>query len=223
MQHIAGDLPKALVPVAGEPFIAHQLRGLRAFGTRRVVLLTGYRGAQIEAFAGDGAAFGLEIAYAHDGDVLRGTAGAVAHALPLLGDPFITVYGDSLLETDPNAVAASLGPNDEGVMTVFPNADRFLPSNVTVAGDRVAKYDKQAAPGTMTHIDYGMNVFRAAAFADVPEDRPADLSQIHRSMIARQTLKAFPVHSRWHEIGSPEGLEETERFVRAARPPGTIR
>ncbi len=32
-------------------------------------------------------------------------------------------------------------------------------------------------------------------------------------MIARGTLRAFPVSERWYEIGSPEGIAETERFI----------
>jgi len=211
---VAGDLPKVLIPVAGEPFLAHQLRWLRDAGAGRVVLLTGYRGDMVRAFAGDGRSFGLRIDYSEDGDSLRGTGGAVARALPLLGDAFLTLYGDSLPAADPAEIAAALGPQDEGVMSVFRNDDRELPSNVAVAGDRVAAYDKQAAPGTMTHIDYGINVFRAGAFTGVPTDRPVDLAAIHGAMIRRGTLRAFVVTKRWHEIGSPDGLAETERFIR---------
>ena len=208
----AGDLPKALIPLAGTPFLAHQLRWLRNAGATDVVLLTGYRGERIRDFAGNGDGFGLRIAYSDDGDTPRGTAGAVARALPLLGATFLTVYGDALLTADPAAVADALVLPYEGVMTVFPNADLWLPSNVRLAGERIAAYDKQASPGTMTHIDYGINAFRASVFAS--GERPADLADVHRAMIARGTLRAFPVSERWHEVGSPEGLEEAERFIR---------
>jgi NDP-sugar pyrophosphorylase family protein len=210
---IAGDLPKALIPVAGEPFLAHQLRWLSSEGVTDVVLLTGYRGDLVRDFAGDGRSFGLNVRYSDDGARPRGTGGSVAHALPLLGDAFLTVYGDALLSADLGAVAAALQPPYDGVMTVFRNEDRDHPSNVTLDGERVGTYDKQAEPGTMTHIDYGINAFRAGAFADVRDDRPVDLAEIHRAMIARGTLRAFPVSERWYEIGSPEGLAVTERFI----------
>jgi len=210
---IAGDLPKALLSVAGEPFLAHQLRWLRAAGATDVVLLTGYRGEAIRAYAGDGGAFGLHLGYSQDGDAPRGTAGAVKRALPLLGEAFLTVYGDALLNADLQAVDVALASPYDGVMTVFRNEDRGLPSNVAVDGERVREYDKEAAAGTMTHIDYGINAFRADVFADVSDDRPVDLAEVHRAMIARGTLRAFPVSERWYEIGSPEGLAETERFI----------
>ncbi len=210
---IAGDLPKAMVSVAGEPFLAHQLRWLAGAGATEVVLLTGYAGQAIRSFVGDGRSFGLHVRYSEDGTHARGTAGAVARALPLLGDRFLTVYGDALLRADLEAVAAALTPPYQGVMTVFRNDDREHPSNAATDGERVQAYDKQAAPGTMTHIDYGINAFRADAFADVSDDRPVDLAEVHRAMIARRTLRAFPVSDRWYEIGSPEGLAQTERFI----------
>jgi NDP-sugar pyrophosphorylase family protein len=204
-----------MVPVAGEPFLAHQLRWLRSEGATDVVLLTGFGGELLRGFAGDGRSFGLDVRYSEDGDATRGTAGAVQRALPLLGAAFLTVYGDSLPTTDLAAVAGALTAPYAGVMTLYRNDDRGLPSNVAVDGERVRAYDKEAAPGTMTHIDYGINAFRADAFATVSDDRPVDLSEVHRAMIARGTLRAFPVLERWHEIGSPEGFAETERFIMA--------
>lgn len=214
MAAIAGELPKALIPVAGEPFVTHQLRWLRRAGATDVVLLTGYRGDAIRQYVQDGHSLGLDVRYSEDGDTPLGTAGAVKRALPLLGDAFITVYGDALLSADLRAIDAALVPPFEGVMTVFRNRDRWLPSNVAVDGERVRAYDKQAAPGTMTHIDYGINAFRSDVFAGVSDDRPVDLAEVHRAMIARGTLRAFPVAERWYEIGSPEGLAEMEQFIR---------
>ena len=219
--HLAGDLPKALIPVEGEPFLAHQLRGLRDDGVREVVLLTGYGADAIRAFAGDGGAFGLRVRYSEDGDAPRGTAGALVRALPLLGEAFFTVYGDALLSADLGAIETALAPPYDGVMTVFRNDDRWLPSNVALDGDRVRAYDKHAPPGTMTHLDYGINAFRASAFAGVPADRPVDLAEIHRAMIERGALRAFPVRERWYEIGSPEGLAETEQYLRSRSPRGS--
>ena len=90
-------IPKALVEINGEPFLAHQLRLLRAHGIERVVLCIGQLGEQIREFAGDGARFGLAIEYSLRWAALLGTAGAIRRALPLLGDAFFVLYGDSYL------------------------------------------------------------------------------------------------------------------------------
>ena len=82
LRPITETVPKALVEVAGEPFLAHQLRLLRRYGFERVVLLVGYLGEKVQEFAGDGRGFGLHVGYAFDGPQLLGTAGALRRALP---------------------------------------------------------------------------------------------------------------------------------------------
>ena len=98
MRPLTEKVPKSLLEVAGEPFIAHQLRLFRREGIRRVVLCTGFLGEMIEDFVGNGSRFGLEVAYSPDGPVQIGTGGALCKALPLLGSNFLITYGDSYLD-----------------------------------------------------------------------------------------------------------------------------
>src|SRR6266702_1309348 len=107
LRPITEKIPKSLVPVAGEPFLSHQLRLLHARGLRRAVLCVGYLGEMIERDFKDGAAFGVELRYSFDGPKLRGTGGALRQALPLLGEEFFVLYGDSYLPIDYGAVAGA--------------------------------------------------------------------------------------------------------------------
>ena len=100
LRPITTRIPKALVEVAGEPFIAHQLRYLKAQGISEVVMCTGYLGEMIEAVVKDGAGFGVNVKYSPDGEKLLGTGGALRQALPLLSDEFFVLYGDSFLPVD---------------------------------------------------------------------------------------------------------------------------
>ena len=69
-------MPKALVPVAGEPFAFHQLRLLARNGFRHAVFLIGHMGERIVEAVGRGEAFGIDVRYVVDGPVLLGTGGA---------------------------------------------------------------------------------------------------------------------------------------------------
>ena len=100
LQPLTDRIPKALVDVNGEPFIAHQLRLLRDSGIERAVLCAGYLGEMTREYVGDGARFGLRVEFSFDGPRLLGTAGAIARALPLLGEAFFVLYGDSYLPCD---------------------------------------------------------------------------------------------------------------------------
>src|SRR6202051_4538585 len=90
-------VPKALLSIAGRPFIFHQLGLLKNQGIDRVVLCVGHLGEQVKALVGDGRDFGLVIQYSFDGNELLGTGGALKKALPLLGDDFFVLNGDSYL------------------------------------------------------------------------------------------------------------------------------
>src|SRR5580692_10432961 len=100
LRPVTETIPKALIPINDEPFVAHQLRLLSRNGIRRVVLCVGYRGEQIEDYVKDGGQFGLEVSYCFDGPRLLGTAGAIRKALPLLAEQFFVLYGDSYLPCD---------------------------------------------------------------------------------------------------------------------------
>src|SRR5512133_904030 len=88
LRPITETIPKSLIEVCGEPFIAHQLRLLRSRGIEEVVLCIGYLGEQIEKVIGTGSAFGLRVRYSFDGKELLGTGGAIRRALDLLGEDF---------------------------------------------------------------------------------------------------------------------------------------
>src|SRR5712691_10638903 len=94
---LTDSLPKALVDVNGEPFIAHQLRLLQSRGVTDVVVCAGHLGHMIEAFVGDGTQFNLHVRFSFDGPRLLGTAGALRQARDKLGSSFFVLYGDSYL------------------------------------------------------------------------------------------------------------------------------
>src|SRR3982750_3655568 len=97
-------VPKALLNVAGEPFLVHQLRLLRSEGFRKIVLCVGYLGELIEAKIGDGKRFGVQIDYSSDGATLLGTAGALKLASSKLGARFLVIYGDSYMPVHYSAI-----------------------------------------------------------------------------------------------------------------------
>jgi NDP-sugar pyrophosphorylase family protein len=214
LRPITETIPKALIDIAGEPFLAHQLRLLSHAGIRRAVLCVGYLGEQVRAYAGDGGAFGMRIDYSFDGPHLLGTAGAIKRALPLLGDAFFVVYGDSYLPCDYAAVAqAFLDSGKLGLMTVFRNQGQWDTSNVEFSEGRLLAYDKANRTPRMHHIDYGLGVFRRDAFDIVPDDRPHDLAALDQSLLRQGQLTAWESPHRFYEIGSPRGILELTELL----------
>jgi NDP-sugar pyrophosphorylase family protein len=214
LRPLTETIPKALVEINGEPFLAHQLRLLKRSGIERVVLCAAWRGEQIREYAGDGRAFGLGIEYSFDGPQLLGTAGAIRRALPLLGDSFFVLYGDSYLPCDYAAIERTFQASKmAALMTVFPNSDRWDTSNVEFSGGRIQAYDKVNRTSAMRHIDYGLGAFRRDAFEALPKGQPADLAAVYQDLVSRRELAAYEVPTRFYEIGSPEGIRELSEFL----------
>jgi|SRR5271165_2820347 len=214
LRPLTETIPKALIEVNGEPFLAHQLRLLSSRGIGRVVICVGYRGEMIQKFVGDGSQFGLRAEVLFDGPVLLGTAGAIRHALPRLGEIFFVLYGDSYLPCDYSAVAGAFSRSGmRGLMTVFLNDGKFDASNVEYHDGRIVRYDKKNRTPEMRYIDYGLGAFCAEAFAELPEGTPCDLASVYQGLLKDGELAALEVPDRFYEIGSSRGLEEISDYL----------
>ncbi|MFC1705743.1 nucleotidyltransferase family protein [Planctomycetota bacterium] len=208
------EIPKSLIDVNGQPFIAHQLRLLRGQGVRRVVVCTGHLGGQIEQAIGSGQSFGLSIRYSHDGDRLLGTAGALRKALPLLEETFFVTYGDSYLPCDLRAVHRTFAKAQKpALMTVYENRGQYDRSNVEFSDGRICAYRKDRQSSAMHHIDYGLGVFHRRTFDEVRAGERFDLATLYAQLLQRGALAAHEVTQRFYEIGSPAGLEETRHYL----------
>ena len=216
LRPVTEKVPKLLIEVAGEPFFTHQIRLLRQAGLTRLVLCVGHLGEMIVERYGDGAKWGVNIDYAFDGPRLLGTGGAVIKALPKLGGAFYVLYGDSYLPVDYRAVGEFfIGSGRKGLMTVFRNEGKFDASNVWFEDGRIRLYDKKTRDPAMRHIDYGLGLFRPAAFAAFPRDEPVDLADVQKALLAQGELAGYELTERFYEIGSPAGLAELDRKLRA--------
>jgi MurNAc alpha-1-phosphate uridylyltransferase len=203
-------IPKSLIEVAGRPFIDHQLELLRAAGTKNVVLCVGYLGEMIEAHIGDGSRFGLSVRYSFDGEKLLGTGGALRRALPLLGDDFFVLYGDSYLEIDYAAVqAAHRKAANPALMTVFRNEGQWDTSNVLFDGTRILRYDKRNPTAEMRYIDYGLGIVSRDLLKHRGNEA-FDLADVYAKLVGEGRLAGFEATKRFYEIGTPSGLALTE-------------
>ena len=215
LRPITETIPKALVEIAGRPFAEHQAEMLQAQGVTEVVWLVGYRANQIEEALGDGSRWGLRFTYVHDGPVLLGTGGALRRALPDLGEAFFVMYGDSYLECDFADVERVFRESGRsGLMTVYRNEGLYDTSNVEFAQGRIVRYEKKTRTPAMRHIDWGLGVLKASAFASYPDGEPLDLARVYQDLLAAGDLTGYEVTNRFYEIGSPEGIADTDEYLR---------
>jgi len=216
LRPITAKIPKLLVEVAGEPFFTHQLRLLKAAGLTEIILCVGYLGEQIVELYKDGSNYGVNIKYSFDGPKLLGTGGALIQALPLLGDSFYVLYGDSYLPIDYRKIGDHfINSGKQGLMTVFENKGLYDASNVWFENGEIKVYDKKAKLPEMKHIDYGLGLFKASAFEGYSKTEVVDLAEVQKKLVSQHELCGYEMKERFYEIGSPEGLAELNTLLAA--------
>jgi NDP-sugar pyrophosphorylase family protein len=214
LRPITEKIPKSLVPVAGRPFLAHQLEMLHARGIRRAVLCIGFLGEMIQREFGS-EAYGIKLEYSFDGEKLLGTGGAIKRALPKLGEEFFILYGDSYLPIPYAPVAEYFHRGGKlGLMTVYRNEGKYDTSNVVFADGEIKIYDKKQKLPEMRHIDYGLSLIESSVFAAYPADEKFDLAQVMGKLVREKQLAGYEVLERFYEMGSPAGLAEMETILK---------
>jgi len=208
LKPITNTIPKALVSVAGKPFIYHQLELLNDNNINHVVLCLGHLGEMVESEVGNKYK-NITIEYSYDGPVLLGTGGAIKKAISNVGDSFGVLYGDSYLPINYTDVIKYYNRCDKyGLMTVYANDNKYDVSNVLFKYNNILKYSKTDLVPEMKHIDYGFSIFNKLIFESMPD--LFDLSKTMIQLIEKNQLAGYEVYNRFYEIGSFAGLCELE-------------
>jgi NDP-sugar pyrophosphorylase family protein len=215
LRPLTEKIPKALIEVNDQPFLAHQLRLLASSGITDIVICAWYQAEKIRDFARDGKQFGLNIKYSFDGDQPLGTGGALKKALPLLGEAFFILYGDSFLPCDYQSVEMAFTTcHKDGLMTVYRNRDLGDKSNVNFEKGKILAYDKLNRSAKMDYIDYGLGVIKASVLAGYPAHETFDLAQVYQNLLSQSQLAGYEVKTRFYEVGSFSGIKELEEYLK---------
>jgi NDP-sugar pyrophosphorylase family protein len=203
-------MPKPLVPIGDRPVLDIIVHQLRHYGFDRITVATGYMAELIEAFFGDGSAYGIPIDYFREREPL-GTVGALA-MIEGLDEDFLVMNGDTL--TDMNymnlldrhrgsgaiATIATRVREIEISLGVMRLEDRFQPERVT---DYIEK----------PRIDYiasmGVYCFSPRIVEFIERDVRLDFPDLIRGLITRgERVEAHRSQDYWMDIGRHEDYEQ---------------
>jgi N-acetyl-alpha-D-muramate 1-phosphate uridylyltransferase len=209
MRPLTDVTPKPLLPVGGKPLIAHLLEGLARAGVRDVVVNLSWLGERIRQALGDGARYGVQIAYSQEGPVPLETGGGVLHALPLLGpEPFLVVSGDLWTAFDFGRLA--LDAQADGRIVLVPNPAFHPAGDFALDGDLVV----ERASARLTYANIG--VYRPELFAHCTPGR-FPLATLLRRAIAAGRLRGELYQGEWLNIGTPQQLSALDAEIAARR------
>ncbi|HET7327392.1 MAG TPA: NDP-sugar synthase [Nocardioidaceae bacterium] len=213
MRPLTVDRPKHLLPVAGVPFLTHQIVKLAHSGVTRVFLATSYQAAEFEPVLGDGSQLGVELVYVTETEPL-GTAGALRNVAGLLdsgaGDPVLVLNGDILSGHDiTGQVARHRAGGAEVTLHLVEVADpRAFGCVPTGADDRVTAFMEKSPDPVSRQVNAGCYVFRREVLDAIPSGRPVSVERETFPALLRAgaLLLGHRDSAYWRDVGSPRAL-----------------
>lgn len=210
------DLPKAMVPVGGRPFIDVLLDRLARLGLTDVVLCAGHKaGLLVDHFQGHDVRVIIE-------DEPRGTAGALAFARAQTGhgeETFLALNGDTFAEFDPEALLALHRALDADATLACYRVEEAAERGGVEAGEdgRLKGFHEKAKRGS-SWVSGGVYALEPRVLDAVPPGRATSLEvDLFPALLEEgRTLGAWRAPGGFWDIGTPAGLREAEARLKGS-------
>jgi MurNAc alpha-1-phosphate uridylyltransferase len=197
MRPLTDTTPKPLLKVHGKPLIEWHIEKLAHAGFQTIIINIAYLGYQIPQALGDGRKWAVEIIYSDEQqEGALESAGGIIKALPYLSETFLVINGD-VWSDYPFTKEKNLN-NQLAHLILVPNPEHNPTGDFQYQGDYY----------TFSGIGY----YRADAFKEY-QPKKLPLAPILRKMIEHDQV-SFELHQGiWHDIGTPERLEQVNSRV----------
>lgn len=214
LRSVVSEVPKAMAPIAGQPFLAYLLRFLETQGIRRVVLAVGYRHEMIRAAFGFRYQ-GLELVYSVEEEPL-GTGGGLLRALPHVeGTSAFVLNGDTFLRLDYRAMARALDDSPDAPLMVGLRrvADTGRYGAARVVQGRIEGFTARGTNGPGL-INAGCYLVARDIFERYPMGSKFSWeADFLEARIAELRPIAFECDAPFIDIGIPEAFEEAQTLI----------
>jgi NDP-sugar pyrophosphorylase family protein len=204
LRPLTGDLPKALAPVAGRPFLAYVLLYLHDQAISDVVVCTGYGGEKVAEYCGSGARWGVRIRCSRETRPL-GTAGAIKNAEELIGsDPFFVMNGDSLVRADlARLIELHQMKRARISMVLVEVEDQMRFGSVLLGeGDSILGFNEKGRNGP-GFISAGVYLFERSVLETIPTGENVSVEQDVFPRFVNKRFYGMKVPGPFIDIGTP--------------------
>lgn len=211
------NLPKPMLPIQGEPLLAHTLHYLASYGFKQVAINLHFKPELIKAYFGDGSRFGVQLHYSQE-ETLLGTAGAIKKLEDYFSDTedFVVVYGDILTNQDLDALV-DFHKARQATATLL--LHHRVGSNSIVQMDEnqhIVVFIERPTPDQKRRfanpwVNSGIQVLNKRILDFIPKDQPADLPRdVYIPLLTQEPILGFPLSGYRYAIDSPQRYREAE-------------
>lgn len=219
LQEVLADLPKAMAPLNGRPFLEYQLDYLDKWGINHVVISVGHLKEKIIDHFGDRYK-SIAISYAREEEPL-GTGGAILNSFSHIKEHAAFILnGDTYFDVNLRRVNDFRFIKETDVVIVLRyeiDAERY--GLVKFDSDnRIVEFDNKPLPGTEGYINGGLYLITKEYFLshDFPEKFSIEKDFFQKSY-KEERFFGLRCFSYFRDIGVPEdyrkALDEFQRIV----------
>jgi NDP-sugar pyrophosphorylase family protein len=221
MRPLTLEKAKPVLPVLGRPLLHWTLEVLAAHGVKQVMINLHHLSRTVRAAVGDGRAFGVEVSYSYEREIL-GTGGGPRKVRRWLGDaPVLLLNGDVVFDFDLGALRRqherSGGP---ATLALIPNPDRRRYSAVVTGPDgRVRSIAglPQPARGTVSMFT-GVHILEPALLDRLPPGPSDTVRDLYAPLIAEgRPPLGVRLRGPWYDLGSPSLYLASHQSLLASR------
>ncbi len=213
LRKVVFDRPKSMAPIAGIPFLEHQLRFLKKQSVEETVLAVSYMADKIKSYFGDGRSLGMKIAYSEE-EMPLGTAGALKHAEQHLDRSFFVLNGDSYAKIDlQDFYNKHLERKSFCTLSVTAMQHTLPYGVVELEGDKIIAFkEKQGEDSEL--INSGVYLFEPDILKRIPKNENVSLEKdVFPKLADERILDAYRYNGYFIDIGRPETYEQFKRDI----------
>ena len=207
---------KDMLPLVDRPQLAYTFDHLRRFGVTRAIVACGYLPTQIQEHFGD--RYGdLGLEYRIEEEPL-GTGGAIRFAAEGIEEPFFALNGDSLRETDLDALVAfhrERGGRATILLTPVEDPSRYGLVRVHPEGRVLTFLEKPRPEEIDTNlINAGLYVLEPDVLDLIPPGRPVSIErEVFPQLVEEDAVYGVALPGYWLDIGTPDAYLQAHRDV----------
>jgi len=217
------EVPKPLVPVAGEPISGHVMRWLASHGFDQVAINVFYLAEKVEAAFGAGSRYGVQLHYLRE-PRLTGSAGGLKQMEGWFDQTFVVVGCDDLTTADLGAVVRVHRARGALATIGLIEADEVDQYGVVIVDDdgRIREFQEKPPKGTERSnlVNTGIYVFEPEIFTRIPASTFYDFGkQVFPELLA-DGLPFYGVTldgAYWRDIGTPDEYRRANEDVLTGR------
>jgi UDP-N-acetylglucosamine diphosphorylase/glucosamine-1-phosphate N-acetyltransferase len=222
MGPLTRNTPKVMLPIANKPILWHVIRSARDAGIKEFVLVVGYGAKLIKDYFKDGSPINVSIKYVHQ-EKQMGTADAVDAAKGMVGDRFLVLNGDIIV--NPAHIKKLIECRQDVVMTARHVDNPSEYGVLEVQNDRVLHIIEKPLEPQTNLANAGIYVFPSSIF-DAISKTPLSLREEYEITDSLQMLidagldvGYLTLTDKWMDIGRPwELLDANEYFISGIQP-----